>query len=293
MKGILTKEHIDHVEREAQNPMYRMQGAISFAVAAKSPFAIVKITPKGLIFIQGTDDTGFNHIHQRHSGHSQNDYWDNFYNHKGEVVEKTDNFGRKKLRLDNPSSFHPFSIPIFDYLNIADQVYGIQNLNNEKNKRKDLFDVYDGIASGLDRNEVKYRLLTYKDSKIVHTLIPLTKKFNKQEKRIINFARQNPKSITRLVNNDFQIEIPYKDEYQIIRYVVIVRNHRENESKEKWYIQVNSPNGTPLVTEYFGSREKDFDIYSELYLRRLENVDFTPLEKMMKKMEKLLVPKKE
>jgi hypothetical protein len=292
MKGILTKEHILHVEKEAQNPMYRMQGVISFAMAAKSPFAIIKITPKGLIFIQGTDDTGFKHIHQRHSGNSQNDYWVNFYDNKGKVVEKKDNLGRKKLSLDNPSSFHPHSIPIFDYLNIADQVFGTQNLNNEKNKKKDVFDVYDGLASGINKNEIKYRLLTYKDSKIVHTLIPLTKKFNKQEKRIIHFARQNPKSITKLLNNDFQIEIPYKDEFQIIRYVVIVRNDIHDESKEKWYIQVNSPYEAPLVTEYFGSREKDFDIYSEGYLRRLENVDFTPLEKMMKKMEKRLIPRR-
>ena len=293
MKGILTKEHIKHVEKEAQNPIYRMQGAISFAVATKNPFAIVKITPNGLIFIKGTDDTGFDHIHQRHSGDNQNEYWDNFYDNKGEVVEKRDNFGRRKYRLDNPSSFHPYSIPIYDYLNIADQVYDLRNLNNEKNKKKDLFDVYEGLAIDLNRSEINYRLITYKNSKIVHTLIPLTKKFNSQEKRIIHFARQSAKSIRRLIDDDFQIEIPYKDEYGIIRYVIIVREDIHDEKKEKWYIQVNAPDGTPLATDYFGSREKDMDIRSKTYLRRLKNVDLTPLEKMIKKMEKVIRPKKE
>jgi len=290
MKGTLTKEHIANVEKEAQDPLYKMAGVISFAISTENPFAILKITPKGLIFIKGTDDTGFAHIYQRHSGYSSKVDWDNFYNNKGEIITKEDSLGRKKWRLDNPSSFSPHSIPIHDYLSISDQIYKPENLNNEKNKKKDLFDLYDGIASGLDGNEFKYRLLTYKNSKIVHTLIPLTKLFNKQKERIINFARQSPKSRRTLTTNDFQIEIPYVDEYQIIRYIVIVRNAPRDETKEKWYIQVNSPFGDNLLTYYFGSREKDFDIYSENYLRRLENVDFSPIEEEIKKIEKQLRP---
>lgn len=293
MKGILTKEHILHVEKEAQNPIYRMQGAISFAVATKNPLAIVKITSRGLIFIKGTDETGFDHIHQRHSGLYQNEYWVDFKDHKGEVIEKKDNFGRKKSKLDNPGSFHPYSIPIYDYLNIADQVYDLRNLNTEKNKKKDLFDVYEGLAIDLNRNEINYCLITYKDSKIVHTLFPLTKKFNKQEERIIHFARQHAESRTRLINDDFQIEIPYKDEYAVVRFIVIVRDDIHDEKKEKWYIQANAPDGTPLATVYFGSREKDMDIRSEAYLRRLEYADLSPLEKMIKKMDEVIKPKKE
>lgn len=293
MKGILTTEHIKHIEKEAQDPIYRMQGAISFGVGVENPFSIMKMTPKGLIFIKGTDDTGFAHIHQRHSGYSNKDYWDNFYDHKGEIIEKKDSSGKKKLRLDNPSSFHSHSIPIFDYLSIADQVYSFENLNEEKNKNKDLFDVYDGVAKGIDGNEITYRLITYKDSKIVHTLIPLTKKFNKQEKRIINFARQSPKSSKNVINGDFQIEVPYKDEFQVIRYIVIIREDAQDDNQESWHIQINSPYGKPIATEFQGNRLKDSDFRSEKFLWKLESIDFSLFEKRIKQIEKQLKPRKE
>jgi len=279
MKGILTRDHISSIEKEVLHPMYKMQGAISFSFGTKNPMAIMKISPKGLIFIKGTDDTGFEHIHQRHSGSSGIDFWNEFRDNKGQVTEKKDVLGRKKLRLDNPSNFHPHSIPIIDYLSVADQVYCSENINDKNNKKKDLFDVYDGTAKGINGNEIKYRLITYKDSKIVHTLIPLTKKFNKQEKIIVHFARQDPTSIIRLIENDIQVEIPYKDEFQIIRYIVIVRNDRQDKSKEKWYIQINSPNGTPIATEHYGKRDKDCDISSEKYLWRIEKMNLKPLDK--------------
>lgn len=292
MKGILTKEQIAFIEKEAQNSIYRTPGVISFAVGAKSPFAIIRITPKGLIFIKGTDDTGFEHINQRHSPSSENIYWVNFTDNKGNIVDKKDILGRKKFRLDNPSSFHPYSIPILSYLSIADQVFSSENVNIEKNKRKDLFDVYDGIVSGLDGKQLEYRLLTYKDSKIVHTLIPLTKEFNKQEKLIVNFARQNPRLIIPINHDDCQIEIPYIDEYQIVRYVIIIRSDPEDETKENWYIQVNSSLGTLIDICHFGSKKKEFEIYSEEYLRELEDIDFSPLVKEIKKIEEQLKPDK-
>lgn len=290
MKGILTKEHISKIEKEALNPVYRMEGVISFGLGTKSPFTIMRVTPKGLIFINGTEDTGFDHIHQRHSGNTHKEYWDNYYDHKGEVVEKKDILGRTKLKLDNPSSFHPHSIPIHDFLSIAEQIYNFENLNIEKNKNKELFDVFDGIAKGLDEIETKYRLITYKDSKIVHTLIPLTKKFNKQEKVDIDFFRQRPKTSLKLINDDYQIEIPYKDEYYVIRYIIIIREDTQDKKMECWYIQINSPYGTPIVTEFQGKREKDSDFRSDEFLWKLENTNFSILEKRIKQIEEQLKP---
>ncbi len=290
VKGVLNNEHIDAVKKEAQNQMYYIYNAVSFAFGTRNPLAIHKITREGLVFIVGTDDTGFTHIHRRHSGNSGEDFWDDFKDDKGQVVEKFDNFGRRKYRLDNPSNFHPHSIPIFDYLSVADQVYSSGQLQIEKNKHKDLFDVYEGLATCLNREEIRYRLVLYKDSKIVHTLIPLTKKFNSQEKYIVHFARQKPRAKLRLMNDDFQIEIPYVDEYEIERYVVIIRDNPQNNQHEKWYVQANTIDGTPLVTEYFNRRVKDMDIRLEEYLWRLENIDFTSLEKFIKQMDELIIP---
>lgn len=145
MRGILNKEHVEAVKREAQNQMYYIYNAVSFAAFSRNPPTIHKVTREGLIFIVGTDDTGFNHIHLRHSGISGEVFWDDFNDHKGQVVEKFDKFGRRKYRLDNPSSFHPYSVPIHDYLNIADQVYANGELKIEKNKNSDLFDVFEGV----------------------------------------------------------------------------------------------------------------------------------------------------
>ncbi|MGV3586762.1 MAG: hypothetical protein ACO1OF_07165 [Adhaeribacter sp.] len=290
MKGILTKEHIAMIEKEAQNPIYRVPEIISFSLGTNNPLALLKITQKGLIFIKGTDDTGFTHIYQRHSENARKEYWGDFKDNKGNVVEKKDSLGRKKLRLDNPSKFHPHSIPIIDYLNIADQIYEERNLNTEKNKSPDLFDVYDGMVSEIDKKEIKYRLITYKDSKIVHTIFPHTKDFNKQKTIIINLSRQNPSSALTLLNNDFQVEIPYLDEYGFIRYVIIIRNDPLDNTKEKWFIQVNAPSGKPILTSYFGSRDKEINIGSEEYLRWLDHVDLSELENIMKRIEASLRP---
>jgi hypothetical protein len=286
MKGILTKEQIMSIQNEANHHIYRIQGVVSFSIASENPFGIHKITPKGLIFIQGTDDTGFIHINKRHSAYSNDIYWNNFYDHKGDVIEKENGLGRKKHKLDNPSRFNPMSIPIFDYLKIADEIFEESNLNIEDNKNKDLFDVFDGIPLQTNNDEVKYRLITYKNSKIVHTLFPLSKKYNKQVKLLVNFARDNPKSKHNILRDDFQIEIQYKDEYQIVRYIIIIREDPQNNNREQWYIQINAPNGYPFVTEHFGDRVKGGDFKSEIYLRKLEVTDLTQFEKRIKKIEK-------
>ncbi|MBP6825014.1 MAG: hypothetical protein KA165_00505 [Saprospiraceae bacterium] len=291
MKGILSEGHIKKIEEEAQNPVYKMQGALTFSFASKNPLSIHRVTPKGLIFIVGTEDTGFTHINQRHSIHSSKTFWANFYDDKGEEIVKNDILGRAKLSLDNPSNFHPHSIPIVDYVLIADQVFNSDNLKNEKNKHKDLFDVYEGMAVGLNKEEMRYRLILYKDSTIVHTLIPLSKKFNRQEKIVAHFARRHPTMTHDTKDNRFQIDIEYTDEYGTVRYIFIIRNNPFNEMQENWYIQINSPYGVPLFTEYFGWRQKDMDSFTERHLRGLGKVNLTQIEKRIKQIEGLLKPR--
>lgn len=291
MKGILSKEQIEFILNESQKPIYSLRGIISFAVATENPFSIMKITEKGLIFINGTDDTGFTHINIRHTGGRSTHFWKDFSDLNGNKIEKKDSLGRKKYQLDNPSLFHPHSIPIFDYLLIAEQIYSISNLNNEKNKQPDLFDLYEGKATANKNNEQFYRLLLYKDTKIVHTLYPIKKTFNKQKKIIVDFARLSPRTITTLNKiEDFQVEIPYIDEYNVIRYLVIIRVDPMDNLKEKLYIQVYSPLGQPLFTHYYGSGNKHCEINSPEFLNFIERMDFTDIEKIIKKIENLLKP---
>jgi len=291
MKGILSKEHIAIVENEAQKPHYRLMGAFCFG---KDPLTIIKMSQKGLILIKGTDDTGHIHISQRHFSNSKT-YWDNFYDHNGTIIHKKDRIGRKKYRLDNPSSFHSESLGFIDIPNIADQIYHRKNLDNSKNKHNELFDIYVGLAKGMDENRIKYKLITYKNSKIIHTLFPLTKEFNHQKKRITNFARQSPGCT---IGDSIQINIPYIDEHKIKRYIFILRQNPYDHTIENSYIQVNAPSGKPLITTYFGSQKtvidlryyyKDFDRILESYLWLLQKANLNNVEKRIRNIESRLV----
>jgi hypothetical protein len=121
-------------------------------------------------------------------------------------------------------------------------------------------------------------------------LIPLDKKFNKQDKFVIDFFRQRPTVSLKLINDDYQIEIPYKDEHYVIRYIIIIREDTQDEKNESWYIQINSPYGTPIVTDFQGNREKDSDFRSDEFLWKLENTNFYNLEKRIKQIEEQLRP---
>ena len=141
---------------ELQNPLNI--GACSFRTS------IFKITPKnGIIFIWGDSETGFNHLHERHSFWSEKYYW----KQEGD-----------KVVLDNPSKFKRDSLPIEHYIRLADELYSKQNLNNEKNKSKELFDLYTGFVE--ENGKTKFHMLLYKDTKIIHTLYPHKKNNNKK-----------------------------------------------------------------------------------------------------------------
>jgi hypothetical protein len=279
MKGIFTIEQVKKIEDQSKNKIYATSGAITFGIGAKSPFAIFNISSKGLIFVKGTDDTGFEHIHQRHSSASNKIFWSKFYNHKGESIDKKDSYGRKSQKLDNPSKFSTDSIPIISYQKISDDVYCKKNLKIKSNKSPEIFDVYENTSI----DNIQYRLITYKDSKVVHTLIPLSKKFNKTAKRIINFYRPKEYTTTYTNNGEVFLRTIYKDEFNKVRYVVIIR---QTEYEKKWYIQYNKANEEPFLTYHFNNSELSIDIGSKQYIMFLDQFDWSPIEKCIKQMEK-------
>lgn len=286
MKGEFSPDQIKQIETKAMHPIY--QAALG-VIGTKNPFAIMRVSFKGLVFVYGTDDTGFTHIHQRHISKDK-EFWVDFLDDKGNVVVKKYRYDIPKKRLDNPSQFHPFSIPIIDFTNIADAVYKNENLNTEKNKRQEEFDLYEGLASGLDGNEILYRLLVYKGSKVVHTLYPLERIFTPRN-RVVHFARQIPSSTITVPPFQVHVEIPYKDEYDTVRFIVIVRNDPEHSEVENWFIQANWPNGVPCFTYRFGSRRNSIPMDTSDFLERLEATDLEPLEKTMKSMDRVLIKK--
>ena len=63
MEVLLTKDEIKFIEKEAQNPRYKLENILIFPEDHKS---ISRVTPKGLIFVNGNKDTGLTHINERH-----------------------------------------------------------------------------------------------------------------------------------------------------------------------------------------------------------------------------------
>jgi len=196
-ENLLTKEEIVEVLVNAKSsPELKDPNIISIG---KEKTSIYKISPqKEIIFIRGNSYTGFIHINERHSFWSENYFWIK---------------NEEKIKLDNPSKFNEKSIPIVDYVKIADALYSVENLNPTKNKDPELFEMYSGVV--LDEH-MKYHMLIYKGTKIIHTLFPHKKMYNK--KKIIDFKRGNPNGKLLLNSLCSIITVPYLDENDIVVY---------------------------------------------------------------------------
>jgi hypothetical protein len=98
-----------------------------------------------------------------------------------------------------------------------------------KNKFPDRFDLYEKKIDFLD-NRI-YRLLTYKDTKIVHTLFPVDTR----------------KKVTKFMKGDVQIEyqdyefarlvIPYVDANYVVQYGIGIRIYLDKKI-EKWTLLI-------------------------------------------------------
>lgn len=169
MSSILTTSEIANILQIAKDPIYQIPGVVCFT-SKNNPLGIIKVSPKGLIFIEGNDETGFKHISERHNYYSDRIDWINFKDNNNNTRERKGIHGEIIKNLDNPSRFSPNSIPIIDFVRIADDVFCTENYCLEKNKERELFDLYIGCSKSI--NDRKYRLITYKNTKIVHTLFP-------------------------------------------------------------------------------------------------------------------------
>lgn len=230
---------------------------------------VLKVTPvNGVIIIQGDSHTGFKHVHERHDFDSGQTHW--------KVVNGD-------IKIGNPSSFSIKSLPIIDYSNIADVLFDVKYLDNEKNKSPDLFDYYTGEVDNDVNGKQPYILLTYKGTPILHTLFPKSRINNptNKENKILPFRRGD-------VNGEFkpnlvQITVEYFDiNDKPVYSFVIIRN-------------------IPKGFEVGVVRDLELDMYKELYKRKLpqdyvfdggdphvvlSNIyysDFTPIEKEIKK----------
>ena len=119
-----------------------------------------------LLFIQGHNDTGLEHINKRHR----------YYTNEHSPV---------KGGFIITSRFAPDSGILEDYTRLSEFLFDQQfKVHPPKNKRPDLFDVYQAKVEFKGRSE--FCLILYKDSTIVHTMFPIEK-----NKKVKKYKKQN------------------------------------------------------------------------------------------------------
>ncbi len=217
---------------------------------------------KELILVYGNYSTGYKHIIDRHSLISKKPYWNN------------------EGQIGNPSKF-PLGLSAKKYLTIASDIFKYENKNIGKNTRPDLFDVYIGNHKYDNKIMTEYTLVTYKNTGIIHSFYVSDNKKPFNKKKILNLRQGWSSGRHDLMNCIQTIEIPYIDFNNIKRYKIIIR-HFEVQKTEKWYIQVNSLQGEPILTTFIKEqkREKRMDI--AIRTVQVDFSDMTWAEKIIK-----------
>jgi hypothetical protein len=241
MEKLFTEDQLAEIQRNAELEFETYFNGI--VVDGKSTeITIVTISKTNhLIFVEGNQYTGFAHLRDRHSYFSHKNYW---------------TINDEKLpKLDNPSKFHPTMMPIVDYVKVADAIFSVENKNITKNHRPDLFDKYSGFYSHSDNIE-KFHLLTYKNTKIVHTLFPDKKKHN--EKRKCKFGKGRVTTSLKYPEGHNDLLLPYENEKGIVAYSILIRKYY-SEKIERVFIQKHDNIGNS--NELYLLAYRNFDDY--------------------------------
>jgi len=217
-----------------------------------------------LIFPEGNDYTGYKHLRERHSQHVYKNYW--ITTHEGQV------------KLDRPSKFHPDIVPIH-YSAIADAVFSSENKNVTKNHRPELFDKYTGFYAHKANQPEKYHLLTYKDTRIIHTMYPDKKKHNLKE--VAKFGKGHVWQSQILVKNYADLIVPYEDQMGIIKYSILLRRFY-TEQVERIYIREHDENGDSEYLIFLGERKiNDFNRFDHTIMSSFQHRDLIDYERII------------
>jgi hypothetical protein len=147
----------------------------------------------GLILTAGNEATGFEHIHSRHDFFSMKPYW---------------RIENGKEHLTNPSRFSFKSVPIFDYIEIADQLYNDSCRSDNECKNPQHFEMYRGLVNYVNEQH-EFDLLLYRNTKIIHGLYPRKSVTERKKPSKFHFFRGNVDSSYDVAANVVQITIPY------------------------------------------------------------------------------------
>lgn len=271
MEKLFSKEELDEIQKSAAENFDYYWNAV--VIDGQSNEKTIETISKHnhLVFVIGNTDTGFNHLNERHSYFSFKNFW----------IENNDT----GFKLDNPSKFHPKMMPIIDYVKIADAIFSPENKNVSRNHSAHLFDKYTGVYKFEDGFEEKYHLITYKDTKIVHTMFPDKKKHNRK----VRFKYGKGKVSTKLkftpseAYND--LLVPYENKDKITVYSILIKKFY-NEKVEKFIIQQHDNEGNPEIHYILGERKfENFESFNRETLNLFQTADLGELESIIDQIE--------
>lgn len=278
-KQYLTSDMIYKIEKKAKDPIWQMGALASFK---NQWYDILSISPRGLIHIHGNKDTGWAHIMSRHSYYSNDLY-----------------FGRGAL--GDPSKFRSSDIPIFEWRQIADDVFFSGKMDTKEHPDAALFIKYIGKSSrftGSNGENKDFVLILYRDTRIIHSIFPkkslqpdTPKSKSRSFKRALDYIK-----VEKPLSSDFlTIRIPYVNAQLIERYVIIVHIDLST-MRGLTHLQVNWPNGQPiysiltLLSYNFHLNKADVESNNIEFSRFINSftkyVDFSHIEEVMTRIEK-------
>lgn len=272
MEKLFTKEELQEIQNSAANNHNLYWNAV--VVDGRATEKTIETISKHnhLVFVVGNEDTGFKHFNARHNFFSFQNFW----------IKKDDT----DFKIDNPSKFHPKMMPIKDYVKIADTIFCPQNKNITKNHKPDQFDKYTGIYIYDQGVEEKYHLITYKDTKIVHTMFPDKKKYNRKVRFKYGKGIVSTKLKYTLRNAYNDLLIPYENQEKVTVFSILIRKFY-NEKVERFIIQRHDKEGNTKTHYILGERNfEDFESFSRETLHLLQTSDLGELEDIMAQIEK-------
>ena len=262
VEDLLTQSEIQTILEDAKNPDYSNP---QFAHLGSKKTSINGVSKKsGLILIYGNDSTGSKHITERHCLTSRKPYW----NDRGSI--------------GNPTKFR-LGISPQEYLKLASQIFKSSNKNDQKNNRPSDFDLY--IGDCIDANKKsEYKLLTYKGTGIIHSFFLNDNKMPYNKKKILNLKQGWCNASHNYMNCIQTMEMPYFDINNIQRFKIIIR-HLEVQQIERWYIQVNSELGVPIITTFVKENKSQGRLEMVFQTPRIDFSNITWSEKIIKQIQ--------
>lgn len=185
---------LDKVEAIAADPAYQQ---LNVWRLGKESTDVIMVSPvNGLILMQGTNNTGFKHIAAQH------------------LFPRSLRTLSKKQPGKSDFSYKWWDAK--DFLLIAQEIFQPENLNTDDNTNQHLYELYEG-DSGYYHTVKRFRLLVYRNRKIIHTIYPLESVAPKHPKGF-RYVAGDPNIRISLMEMTAEIDVKYFDRKGAVMY---------------------------------------------------------------------------